>query len=516
MVVLNEIRKIKVFIYPTRILIENYEKGFSSAIEKYLSVWDKIYFKYSFHAYKYDEEKKEMIFPAGINLNLLIQNLKNHGEVELQDLRKIESLSFKPKSNYEVHTDFKPRDLLQRKSIEFLNSFSEYETSTQKFLSLKTGEGKTFCALKSVIDRQLVPLIFVNNNKLKEQWKEKILEYTNCEEDKIYIIQGKSSINKLFKMNSKDREKIHFYIVMYKTLNSFIEDDEERLQELLLKTKASIKIFDEAHLDFRSLVNIDMQTDIPSIYLSATPERSDKSENMVFNNIFLNVPIFRSDNYDTQINRNRIIPSKYHNVYVIRWNSEPSEVQKADFIKASKRNGLNVNHYSKYLIEEDKRKEDYFEVIFKLITDVIMKKELKKTIVMFKLKSMIDEFYDFLYKKLGEKGLNFLNCIRYYDGVDKEEKSKINTSNLIITTDLSLGTGIDISGLKAVINTVPLSSESKVTQIMGRLRYIENEHLMFFDLVDHGFKKLVSQANSRIKNVYKKNALTLTEFKLKE
>ncbi|QQO92796.1 DNA repair helicase [Staphylococcus phage Madawaska] len=515
MVVLNETRKIKVSVYPTRILVENYELGFCSAVENYLSVWDKIYHKHTYKAFKYDEENKTISFPAGINTKLLLQSLKNHGEIDYQDFRAVENLFFKPKPNYDVKMNFKPRDLLQRKAIEFLNSFSIYDPSTQKFLSLQTGEGKTFCALKSVIDRELVPMIFVNNNKLKEQWEEKIKEYTNVDDEKIYVIQGRASINKLFKMKSKERNKIDFYIVMYKTLNSFIQEDEERLQELLLKTKVGIKIFDEAHLDFRSLTNIDIQTDLPSIYLSATPRRSDKSENMVFSNIFLKTPIFSSDNYDRQIANNRKIPSKYHDVFIIRWNSNPKEVELADFMKASKRNGLNVNHYSKYLIEEDKRRKEYFDIVFNIINNAIMKEEVKKTVVMFKLKNMIDDFYSYLEDKLGPEGLEFLNCIRYYDGIDKEEKDKVLESNLIITTDLSLGTGIDIPDLKAVINTVPLSSESKVTQIMGRLRYIENEKLMFFDLIDHGFKKLVSQGSNRLRNVYKKKALNITDFKIK-
>src|SRR5699024_8921839 len=340
-------------------------------------------------------------FSAVINTKLLLQSLKNHGEIDFQDFRAVENLFFKPKPNYDVKMNFKPRDLLQRKAIEFLNSFSIYDPSTQKFLSLQTGEGKTFCALKSVIDRELVPMIFVNNSKLKEQWEEKIKEYTNVDDEKIYVIQGRASINKLFKMKSKERNKIDFYIVMYKTLNSFIQEDEERLQELLLKTKVGIKIFDEAHLDFRSLTNIDIQTDLPSIYLSATPRRSDKSENMVFSNIFLKTPIFSSDNYDRQIANNRKIPSKYHDVFIIRWNSNPKEVELADFMKASKRNGLNVNHYSKYLIEEDKRRKEYFDIVFNIINNVIMKEEVKKTVVMFKLKNMIDDFYSYLEDKLG-------------------------------------------------------------------------------------------------------------------
>ena len=49
--------------------------------------------------------------------------------------------------------------------ISFGTGFVGNTSFEEKFLSLQTGEGKTFCALKSVIDRELVPMIFVNNNK---------------------------------------------------------------------------------------------------------------------------------------------------------------------------------------------------------------------------------------------------------------------------------------------------------------------------------------------------------------
>ena len=510
--ILNEIRKIKVTVYPTRIKVENYQKGFSSALEKYLSVWDRIYFKYSYHAYIYDEEKEIMIFPAGINIPLLIQSLKNHGEVDFQDYR-LKYDNFKKDENYDITMNFKPRDLLQTEAINFLNYKGYNEPDCQKLLSLNTGEGKTFCSLKSIIDRNLIPLIFVSNNKLKEQWVDKIKEYTSVEDDRIFIFQGKSSIKKFLNMDDEAKDKIKFFIVLYRTLKNFINEDRQGFDNLITSANIGVKVFDEAHLDFKSLSFIDMMIDLPSIYLSATPERSNKFENQVFNNIFYQVPKFSSNNITKR--DKKLIPDRYHNVVMVRHTSKPTEVDKADFIKASAKKGLDINHYCKYLMDSDIKQENFFDLVFEILNEVIMKDDVKKTVIMFKQKAMIEGFYTYLYNKIGEEGIKFLKCIRYHEDVSKTEKDKLMDSNLILTTDLSLGVGVDIPGLKALLNTIPLTSESKIIQIMGRLRYIKNEDLFYYDLVDHGFEKLVTQANNRLNKVYKKKAVSIIDCNLK-
>lgn len=499
---------IPIEIYPTRIKVSNYELGNASNIEKYLSVWDKIYHKYSFKAFKYDKDKKEIYFPVAINMRNMIKALTNHGDIKITDLRDttLFTKTYKPEFEFK----FKPRDTLQKESINFLKQEMIDNNSQQRFLSLNTGEGKTFCSLRAMYELGHKPLIIVSNNKLKEQWIDRIKEYTTCDEDNIFIIQGKSKINKLNKMSKEDIDKYDYFIAMHQTLKSV------DIKDLANKTNISIKLFDEAHLDMKSLVNIDLSLDLPSFYLSATPSRSDQSENIVFSNIFMNTPKFSSKGFNnsTLVKNKNIVPEKYHNVVMLRLNTKPSEIDKANFMKASNKKGIDVNHYFNYILENDSKKKYYYDRIFEVISNVIMSKEVKKTMVMFKRTAMIDEFYDYLIDKGGHEMIEFLDCIRYYNGSPKEEKDKLDKSNLILTTDISMGVGIDINGLEAIINTVPLSSESKVTQIMGRLRYIENKKVVYYDIIDSGFTKLTTQANKRFNVVYKKKAISIKDFKL--
>ena len=61
----------EIILYPTFIKVTDYELGMALKLEKYLSVWDKATFKYKFNAFIFNDEDNSIIFPAGINLQLL-------------------------------------------------------------------------------------------------------------------------------------------------------------------------------------------------------------------------------------------------------------------------------------------------------------------------------------------------------------------------------------------------------------------------------------------------------------
>ena len=491
--------------FPTKTVIHGYKPSDARKIEGYLSAWDKVLFRYTFQAFKYDEDNETMIFPSGIDHDLLYSLLESKGyDIEEEDYRLSKYTNYK---KINITMKYSPRDLLQRESIKFLLGSQYDKNNSQKLLSLNTGEGKTFCGVSYVSLTGRTPIIFINNNKLLEQWKQRILEYTDTTEDEIYILQGRNSINKLMSMKVKEARSYKFFIAMNKTIINVLEEDELFLENLAKHTEIALKIFDEVHLDYRNVFNLDISLDTPSIYLSATPGRSDHSENIVFKNIFYKVPKFSSSSVKEN---KRDIPDKYHTVVLFKLNTKPTEVDVADFMKASRRRGIDVNHYSNYLLNEEKMIE-YFDVMIEILDKM---SRGRKTIIMFRLTEQIDKFYDYLEQ---EKGIDFMkdnNVIRFHSKIDKNEKEKIDDSNLIITTVQSLGTGIDISGLKMIINTVPISSNTSLTQLLGRLRYIKGEKVVMIDVIDYGFKSLSNQANRRM-TLYKKKAKEIFVFKHK-
>ena len=90
-------------------------------------------------------------------------------------------------------------------------------------------------------------------------------------------------------------------------------------------------------------------------------------------------------------------------------------------------------------------------------------------------------------------------CVDMTNQTDKLiQQIKDSTKPLIITTIQSGGVGLDLNNLKAVICLVPYSSNITASQMIGRLRYIENEEVYYYDFVDTGFKSMNRQRNQRM------------------
>lgn len=62
---------------------------------------------------------------------------------------------------------------------------------------------------------------------------------------------------------------------------------------------------------------------------------------------------------------------------------------------------------------------------------------------------------------------------------------------------------MDVNDLRVLINTVPFSSDTKLTQVIGRLRKIPDREVFFFDVNDIGFDGIKGQLNLKKEKVYK-------------
>lgn len=83
---------------------------------------------------------------------MIENNFKNH---TVRDLR-VDYFDI-PRKNEGIEMKFKPRDEIQEKSLQFLAD-SKYDMDAyQKFLSLKTGQGKTFCAVSYISFSKRIP-----------------------------------------------------------------------------------------------------------------------------------------------------------------------------------------------------------------------------------------------------------------------------------------------------------------------------------------------------------------------
>lgn len=480
-------------LYPSRILVENYQP--IDQLEKSLSVWNKIYYRYDFRAFIYDEYEEMIVLPGGFNFNRL---------KILFPYEEIVDLRYKINSEYVLNKEIKllypPKNKLQEDAVNFLVGNRFTKRDTQKMLSLNTGDGKTYVAINYLTKSRRRPVIFVDQDSLCKQWKERIQFFTDTKENEIFIISGKDSIKKLQKMSEEEILNIKFFICIYRTISVMIKDGKDQeVIELFEKLQLGVKIFDEAHVEWSSIFLLDCYIDWESIYLTATPKRSDPIEDIIYQRMFNDVKRFTSFS-SSDIHEN------YHNIIVYKINTKPSGMDQADMMT---KYGFSSTRHASYLME--KKYEYFYSILFDVVFKTMLKngKKKKKIAILLSLNDFVDKIYNDFIEEVKSNGWNY-TIGKFNSTIDENKRREELDKDIIITTDKSFSKGIDVSELECLINTVPLGSVTLIEQIVGRLRRIPNKKVFFFDIVDIGFTNCKNQLYQKNK-VYKKKAIDLIE-----
>lgn len=494
-----EIVEGKILLYPTRTIIDPYYER-NSKIENSLSVWNNVTYKYDFQAFIKDNVNNRLIIPNAFS-NYELQNMYPTYKI-VDERKKCEEYMKANKSIKTINMLYDCRDDAQRKTMKYLNKskVTDRYKSMQKYLGLKTGIGKTFCAVKYIVDNKDRPVIFVDQDSLAQQWKDRIMKYTDTKEDEIYYISGRPSVDKLLKMSNEDIQNIKFFLCCYRTLTINIKNtgNSSNISELFNKIKITLKVFDEAHVEWQSIFKMDMISNIRSLYLSATPKRGDAKEDKVYQKMFKTVKILTMEDLVGK-------PDPYHNIIVYRWNSKPDIMQQN---QCSTKYGFSMARYCQYL--QDKKYDEFEEKIYDILFNQILKNRKKKKVaILFGTLNLLDKFYDNFLKYCKEKEYK-LTINKFTGNTTKEDKIKIlEETDILITTDKSFSKGIDVKNLTVLINTVPFSSDTKLTQVVGRLREIPKKNVIFVDLNDIGFQAIKNQLYSKTNKVYKELAKNL-------
>lgn len=466
------------------ILIKGYER--CKKLEDCLTAFDnKFKTAVKYKLFLLDEDRQLMVIPAGFSLEYLGSLLPDY------------TIKFSEKTDSFAITSFKmtvpPRDERQERAGDFLLGIKDYYqlgNSTQKILALGTSVGKTYCTINYIQQRNVKSLIIVNRKQIGTQWIDEFLKFTNLKEKDFYVLSGKESI-KTIMAKSKTNHKV--YIAIHNTLGNFINDGGD-LSKLFQHLGIGIKVYDEAHLCFESMFNIDSRTNtMETLYLSATPTRTNISEKKVYKNFFNSVPAY---GFDEEVEPDE----PYINSYYISYNSNPST---DDQVKAKNFYGFNINRFSSYSF--DKKGHIVLPIIHNLV-DTMYKKNKKHAIIVHTLEQVkiltayLEEYYD-------------SDDIGLFCGLVKENKLKDEASKrIIISTDKMLGYALTIPDLRGLIMTVPTSSEVVIQQVIGRLRNI-GKTCYFFLLTDVGFDSCKKQ-RTRIKPYIDKKSKKIINTKI--
>lgn len=375
---------------------------------------------------------------------------------------------------------YEPRNDFQKDSIKFLMENGNHQLA----LNAQTGTGKSFMTAYASTMLNLKTMIIVPNEGLKTQWIETYHRMFNYKPRHLMNIAGTKIIDDIMNDLIEERD---IYFVNHATLRNYMTDyGGYALHKFFKKLKIGIKVYDESHLEFHNIITIDYYTNsLHNWYLTATFDRSDRSESICFKRAFSNMTAF-GEYESAQLVKKHII---YH---VVNFNSRPTVQQRRQVIGWR---GMTAASYGKYAFLTDEKQVAY-NVILRVLK---LTENIEGKILIF---VPLIEAVDKVAEKLKRADIGRSVGI-YHSKTSVDEKRDALKKDIIVTTIQSFGTGKDLPGLRIVISLSPLVSKTQTHQLLGRIRPYEDgtKDTYFFDCNDISIPSINWWWKSRYKKI---------------
>lgn len=137
--------------------------------------------------------------------------------------------------------------------------------------------------------------------------------------------------------------------------------------------------------------------------------------------------------------------------------------------------------------------------MIKQILDPLLDKDDDNKILIYLAKLEHIQIFKELLESLYEQEHKHIKFGNYTtDSGNKKVRLYQLKNRVIFTTVQSGGVGLDLENLTAVLSLVPYSSSITASQMIGRLRYIPDTELLYYDFIDLGFKSMNKQRFMRM------------------
>lgn len=466
-------RKNKIYAFNSHYKVYDYSLGDNLNLERALTYHDYKSFK-DYPKYLYDSVNRILYIPRGYD-QFQLEEWNGKPVTVVDNEIKEESIGFQMKKP--------PRDETEERIIRFMIGSEEFQSTkfdTQKVIIAPPGFGKTYCAIAAIQRLHVRTVIIMHTQNLKEQWIQKIKEYTSLGGPNVVDWDASKTLHDYLKHPPSKNQKI--FITTRSLLESYCNIyGMDSLNDVFSVLGIGLKIYDEAHKEYARTLFIDYVTNVrKTFYLTATFQLSNVGENYVFQRSF------------NLVNKLRIKPdeNKRHIIYFpVLFNSHPNPI--TIHRVSEKKHGFDRYAYIDYELEAGiLEKEIRYMVNFFLVE----KRMPGKTLLLSSKKSTCDYFEGVL--KEETNGLQ--KCCSFYTG-NKVDNYK--SYDCICATAQMLGTGEDIPGLRFMHNTEPSSSLPNTDQFSGRLRPYEGgkKFTVYVEYIDIGFPKIYEWYQKRKK-----------------
>lgn len=401
------------------------------------------------------------------------------------EIVNIDPLPFVPHIPYKV-TD-KPYDFQQEIIDDIVAKYKEGRT--QAICDIPTGNGKTFTAINIIHALNTKAIIFVKTVDLALQWIDSYKKHTNLSGDAIFFIQGLGDIIKAKEL----ADEHNIFIITHASIRNFyLTYGFRELYRLFTDLGIGMKVYDEFDLEVKNTLLMDCYTCIRyNLYLTATVVKSSYSENEAFKFMYQSVFKTGKEHFKTYVPERRATVVFYH--------SKPNQAEfKSCF-------DWNMNFVADKYMSYMMNKETFYEALAPVVEQIknyLPSKDLKYIFYVGKIINC-----DIMKAKLNECFDIPLDNISVFNStVSRRDKEKALANKIITSTTDSMGRGLDIKGLKVIVNCEVFGSESIFKQLTGRIGRKGGNEGFYYEVVDLSFK------NCYI--LYKKRAVHFkSEFK---
>lgn len=394
-------------------------------------------------------------------LDDIVKHLGRHGFNQKQIWFVHHPLYTPPTVEYDYIDKRAPRDY-QAPIIDYIT-----DPGKTKVVTLDPGRGKTFIAL-SAIQRLQMRAFFCIKPMYLEKWVGDAEEAFRFKRGELLVIQGTKNLQVLMNLAAEDaldakiilcsNATFYLYLKQYEIYKEGIKDLGYSLlpHEFFEKMGVGIRVIDEVHQDFHLNYRQDLYSHVPkTLSLSGTLESDDRFINKMYNLMF--PPDSRYNDNDRDV---------YMTVEALVYTMVNAEDRISFMNKALK-------SYSHIKFEQSiMKRKTILTAYIDMICDIVLKRFVRGRLSGMKIviyHSTVD-MCTITAKELTRRHPT-LKVTRY---VSEDDYSEMLECDVIVSTLKSLGTAIDVPGLRTVLMTDALGSRQANLQAAGRLRKLKD------------------------------------------
>lgn len=405
-------------------------------------------------------ERSEFNFHIN-DLDRLINFLGNHGINERQIHKVYHDLYTPTTVSFDYIDSRSPRDY-QAPIIEYIKEPGKF-----KVVTLDPGRGKTFIALSAIRDLK-VRTFFCIKAMYIEKWVGDAEEAFSFKKGELLVIKGTASLQRLMEIAKAGELEAKIILCSNVTFQLFIKKYEmfpERLEEMgfpftphefFEQLGVGLRVVDETHEFPHFNMRLDCYSHVPKVLgLSGTLLSDDAFLNRVYETMF--PPEMRYNDNDRDV---------YMTVDALFYRM-PNADDRVAFMNHAMKSYSHIK-FEQSIMKSKRLTQAYVNMVCDIVLRrfVEIRQDGQKMVIYF---ATVD-FCTIATEELKRRHPT-LNVTRY---VSDDDYSEMLECDIIVSTLKSLGTAIDVPGLRVGLMTDALGSMQANLQCAGRLRRMKD------------------------------------------